>query len=70
MLEEELYNDYKAVFKLYSEKGRIDLLDEFTNLLIQHAALKDKEYIDKIKLAIELEDHVLAINTINDKYTK
>ena len=70
MLEEELYNDYKAVFKLYSENGKKGLIDEFTNLLIQHAALKDKNYINKIQLAIELEKHVSAINNINDKYTK
>ena len=70
MLEEELYNDYKAVFKLYSENGKKGLIDEFTNLLIQHAALKDKNYINKIQLAIELGKHVSAINNINDKYTK
>ena len=32
--------------------------------------LKDKNYINKIQLAIELEKHVSAINNINDKYTK
>lgn len=69
MLEEELYNDYKSVFKLYSEKNKKGLIDEFTNLLLQHAALKDEEYIDKIQLAIELEEHVSDINNINDKYT-
>ena len=69
MLEEELYNDYKAVFNLYMNSGKVNLIDEFTNLLISHSAIKDKEYINKIQLAIQLDDHVTAINKINYKYT-
>lgn len=58
MLEEELYNDYKAVYIQYLSDGNSALIDEFTQLLVKHAALKDKEYIDKIQLAIQLEGHV------------
>lgn len=70
MLEEELYNDYKTVFNLYMNSGKVNLIDEFTNLLISHSAIKNKEYINKIQLAIQLDDHVTAINRINFKYTK
>lgn len=70
MLEDELYNDYKAVYKQYMDEGKSALIDEFTQLLIKHAALKDKEYINKILLAIQLEEHAKAISNIKNKYTE
>ena len=36
MLETELYNDYKDVMQRYYSEGKLNLLDEFTDLLIQH----------------------------------
>ena len=68
MLEDELYNDYKAVYEQYMDEGKSVLIDEFTQLLIKHAALKDKEYINKIQLAIQLEEHVKAFSNIKNKY--
>lgn len=68
MLEEELYNDYKAVFKLYMSDGKSSQIEEFTKLLVEHNALKDKEYMGKIQLAIQLEDHANEINKIVNKY--
>lgn len=68
MLEDELYNDYKAVFEQYMKEGKSTLIDEFTQLLIKHAALKDKEYINKIQLAIQLEEHVKEFSNIKNKY--
>lgn len=70
MLEEELYNDYKAVYIQYLSDGNSALIDEFTQLLVKHAALKDKEYIDKIQLAIQLEGHVNKLINISKKYTE
>ena len=70
MLEDELYNDYKVVYKQYMDEGKSALIDEFTQLLIKHAALKDKEYINKILLAIQLEEHAKAISNIKNKYTE
>ena len=70
MLEDELYNDYKAVYEQYMDEGKSALIDEFTQLLIKHAALKDKEYINKIQLAIQLEEHVKAFNNIKNNYTE
>ena len=70
LLEEELYNDYKAVYEQYMDEGKSALIDEFTQLLIKHAALKDKEYINKIQLAIQLEEHVKAFSNIKNKYTE
>lgn len=70
MLEEELYNDYKAVYIQYLSDGNFALIDEFTQLLVKHAALKDKEYIDKIQLAIQLEEHVNELINISKKYTE
>lgn len=68
MLEEELYNDYKTVFKLYISEGKSSQIEEFTKLLVEHNALKDKEYMSKIQLAIQLEDHANEINKIVNKY--
>ena len=70
MLEEELYNDYKAVYNIYINSGKADIIDEYTNLLIAHSAIKNKEYINKIQLAIQLDDHVTAINRITYKYAQ
>ena len=70
MLEEELYNDYKDVMEMYSSLGKLNFLDEYTQLLIDHRALdqEDKVYIDKIQTAIQLEEHVEKLNSINQKY--
>lgn len=70
MLEDELYDDYKAVFIQYMDQGRWDLIEEFTQLLVRHDALKDKEYINKIQLAIQLEEHAKEISNFYNKYTE
>lgn len=70
MLEDELYNDYKAVYKLYIENGQSNLIEEFTELLIEHAALRNKEYFEKIQLAIQLEDHATELYNIQNRFTK
>lgn len=70
MLEDELYDDYKAVFIQYMDQGRWDLIEEFTQLLVRHEALKDKENINKIQLAIQLEEHAKEISNFYNKYTE
>ena len=70
MLEQELYDDYKAVMRLYASQGKLGLLNEYTDLLMQHTAIvpEDKAYIEKIQLAIQLEEHVTELNRINQRY--
>ena len=70
MLEQELYDDYKAVMRLYASHGKLGLLNEYTDLLLQHTAIlpEDKVYIEKMQLAIQLEDHVAELNRINQIY--
>jgi ATP-dependent DNA helicase RecQ len=70
MLETELYNDYKDVMRLYYSEGKLNLLDEFTDLLIQHTAIpsEGRDYIEKIQLAVQLEMHLAELKTINQKY--
>lgn len=67
MLEQELYDDYKAVMRLYASQGKLGLLNEYTDLLLQHTAIlpEDKVFIEKMQLAIQLEDHVAELNSIN-----
>jgi ATP-dependent DNA helicase RecQ len=70
MLETELYNDYKDVMRLYYSEGKLNLLDEFTDLLIQHTAIpsEGRDYIEKMQLAVQLEMHLAELKTINQKY--
>lgn len=70
MLEDELYNDYKGVMRMYSSQGNLGLLDEYTDLLLQHKAIlpEDKAYLEKMQLAIQLEEHVAELNRINQIY--
>lgn len=70
LLEEELYKDYKAVMDLYSTKGKLLLLDEFTSLLIEHNAIQtiSEEYFKRIQLSINLENHLSKLKIINQKY--
>ena len=70
MLETELYNDYKDVMRRYSSEDKLNLLDEFTDLLIQHKAIppEGRDYIEKIQFAVQLEMHVDELKTINQKY--
>ena len=70
MLEEELYNDYKSVYIQYLSDDNSALIDEFTQLLVKHAALKDAEYIDKIQAIIQFEEHVKGLIDISKKYTE
>ena len=70
MLEDELYNDYKDVMRLYASQGKLGLLNEYTDLLLLHTAIlpEDKVYIEKMQFAIQLEDHVAELNRINQIY--
>lgn len=70
MLEEELYNDYKAVLQRYTIEGKLNLLNEFTDLLIKHNAilLIHKNYIEKIQYAVQLELHLEELKLINQNY--
>lgn len=68
MLEEELYNDYKAVFEEYSSEGKLHLLNEFTELLLQRSVISNTSYIDKLVSAIQLECHVTELSKIIKKY--
>ena len=54
----------------YYSEGKLNLLDEFTDLLIQHTAIlpEGRDYIEKIQLAVQLEMHVDELKTINQKY--
>lgn len=70
MLEEELFNDYKAVMQLYASKGQLKLLKDFTNLLIKHRAMSEegRVYFKKLQYAIQLEEHVANLKEITNIY--
>lgn len=68
MLEEELYNDYKSVFTLYSESGKTALLKTFTDLLMKHSVISSREYFDKLILSVELENLLAKITKIKNQY--
>lgn len=69
MIEDELYNDYKAVMMLYRQQGKLDLLNEFTNLLESHKVQLPEKYIEKLQLAIQLESHSNKVKNFKQVYT-
>ena len=55
----------------YIVDSGIARIQEYTELLVQHAAIKEtgKEYIKKLQYAIQLEEHVSITKSITNKYT-
>lgn len=72
MLEEELINDYKAVFKLYVKADTVYFLNEYTELLIQHAVISEnqREYMERLQNAAQLEIHLEELKELSNKYMK
>ena len=42
MLEEELFNDYESILLYYTKQGNLDLLNEYSDLLVNHAVIFSK----------------------------
>lgn len=72
MLEEEICNDYEEVIAYYTKEGNLELLDEYADLLITHAAIDEskKDYLQKLRTYIQLRRHLNGLNNIISKYTK
>lgn len=72
LLEEEIFSDYEAVVEDFSNKGKLNLLDEYSNLLVKHAALDNntKDYLEKLYKYIMLKKHQLELNNFVSQYTK
>ena len=72
MLEEEVCNDYEEVLSYYSRKGEMNLISEYANLLVSHAAIDEtrKDYLQKLQVYIELRKHIKSANNIILKYTE
>lgn len=70
MFENELFHDYREVMNLYKKNNKMSLLDEFSDLLIEHKAIeeKDREYIKKLQSSIQLEEHISELKKITTKY--
>ncbi len=72
LLEEEICNDYEEVISYYTKIGKTNFIDEYTNLLVSHAAIDKsrKDYLKKLNYYIVLRKHLYAVNNILTKYTK
>ena len=70
LLEEEISNDFEAVVEYYSNKNSLNLIGEYANLLVQHAALDEPraDYIQKLMTLIQLKKHLNKLNQIKNKY--
>ena len=70
MLEEEICNDYEAVFEYYKKRGSLVLLSEYERLLVEHTALDESrtDYLKKLQTYILLRKHAIALNSISHKY--
>lgn len=71
MLEEEICNDYDAVWTLYKKQGKLNFLSEYEDLLVKHAAIDEsrKDYLRKLQTWIQLKKHSVEMNIISNKYT-
>lgn len=72
LLEEEICNDYEMVVEYYTKRNQINVLDEYANLLVEHAALNQntKDYLQKLYRYILLKKHQIQLNNFVSKYTK
>jgi len=72
LLEEELFTDYEAVLLYYTNQGNLKTLNEFSNLLVSHAAIDEsrKDYLQKLQTYIYLKNHLNELKQITTKYTK
>lgn len=70
LLEHEVYEDFKAVMDIYAKGSNMGYMNEFKDLLVQHGAVKDPEYLDKLLTLIQLEEHADKLRTIINKYTE
>lgn len=71
MLEEEICNDYEEVVTYYAQKEKLELLDEYAELLVRHAAIDEsrKDYLQKLYTYVQLKKHLHNLNNIVSKYT-
>lgn len=71
LLEEEICEDYEAVLAYYTRKGQTKNLNEFVDLLVEHAAIDEsrRDYLQKLQSYIILRNHLSAIKDITIKYT-
>ena len=72
MLEEELFNDYESILLYYTKQGNLDLLNEYSDLLVNHAVINesDKDYFQKLQSYIYLKKHLNNFKQITSNYTK
>lgn len=69
MLEEEICNDYEEVIEYYTSKDNMRVLDEYTDLLISHAAIDEsrRDYLQKLSTYIQLKRHLNNLKNIVSK---
>lgn len=72
MIEEEMCVDFEEVVSYYLKKGKLKLLDEYSNLLVKHAAIdrNNKDYLEKLYQYLQLRNHLNNLKSITSKYTQ
>ena len=70
LLEEEIFNDYKAVVEYYLKMDNSKVLEEYNNLLVKHAALSNstKDYLQKLYRFVLLKHHLLELKKFVFQY--
>lgn len=70
LLELEIVNDYDKVLEFYTTTKQLFLLDEFTELLEEHNALRGegRDYFKKLRSLITLDRHLNELKRISKKY--
>jgi ATP-dependent DNA helicase RecQ len=70
LLEEEITSDFESVIDFYSRTNKLNLIGEYADLLVQHAALDStrRDYIKKLMTLSQLKKHLNQVKLITSKY--
>lgn len=70
LLEEEITSDFESIIDFYSRTNKLNLIGEYADLLVQHAALDStrRDYIKKLMTLSQLKKHLNQVKLITSKY--
>lgn len=70
MLEEEIAEDFEAVIDFYSRRNNLNIINEYAELLVRHAAVDQsrEDYIQKLMTLSQLKKHLNQVYLITSKY--
>lgn len=70
LIEDEICDDFDAVLDYYTSRNGLNIIAEYANMLVQHAALDENraDYIQKLMTLSHIKKHLNSLNQIKNKY--